>query len=57
MRRIGILTLIALLGGCGWLGKHRVSEDAQQQQVPSETHVDADVVQRDLTEPYLGEQR
>ena len=55
MRRIGVLALIALLGGCGWLGKHRVPKDAHQQ--PPETHVDADVVQRDLTEPYLGEQR
>lgn len=55
MRRIGVLALIALLGGCGWLGKHRVPSDAQQE--PTEMREDADVVQRDLTEPYLGEQR
>ena len=54
MRRIGIFALIALLSGCGWLGKHRVPETVTQ--VP-ETRDDADVVQRDLTEPYLGEQR
>lgn len=56
MRRIAVLVLIALLSGCTWLGKHRVPE-ASASPMPIEVPDDADVVQRDLSEPYLGEQR